>query len=68
MGLDLGYGSRVARRYGEVAERAARFAASPQNRFDLRPSERVGIAARISPDYLELMFGVGHAPTTSSLL
>ena len=37
----LGYGTRIIRRYGEVAERAARFAASLRNRFDLRPGERV---------------------------
>jgi long-chain acyl-CoA synthetase len=57
----LGLGSRVVRRYGEVAGRAARLAASLRHRFALRPGERVAIAAKNSPDYLELMFGIWHA-------
>jgi long-chain acyl-CoA synthetase len=57
----LGYGSRVVRSYDKVAERAARLAASLQNRFDLRPGERVAIVAKNTPDYLELMFGIWHA-------
>jgi len=57
----LGLGSRVVRRYGEVAERAARLAASLRNRLLLRPGERVAIVAKNCPDYLELMFGIWHA-------
>jgi long-chain acyl-CoA synthetase len=57
----LGLGSRVVRRYAEVAGRAARLAASLRHRFALRPGERVAIAAKNSPDYLELMFGIWHA-------
>src|SRR6516225_8730671 len=55
----LGLGSRVVRRYGEVAERAARLAASLRNRLLLQPGERVAIVAKNCPDYLELMFGIG---------
>jgi long-chain acyl-CoA synthetase len=54
-------GSRVVRSYAEVAGRAARLAASLRHRFALRPGERVAIAAKNSPDYLELMFGIWHA-------
>jgi long-chain acyl-CoA synthetase len=57
----LGLGSRVIRRYGEVAERAARLAASLRDRLFLQPGERVAIAAKNCPDYLELMFGIWHA-------
>src|ERR1700745_4033333 len=57
----LGLGSRVIRRYGEVAERAARLAASLRHRFSLQPVDRVAIAAKNCPDYVELMFGIWHA-------
>src|SRR6202040_3986598 len=57
----LGLGSRVIRRYGEVAGRAARLAGSLRDRFLLQPGERVAIAAKNCPDYVELMFGVRHA-------
>jgi long-chain acyl-CoA synthetase len=56
-----GFGSRVLRRYREVAERAATLAASLRERCALRPGERVAIAAKNCPDYLELMFGIWHA-------
>jgi long-chain acyl-CoA synthetase len=57
----LGWGSRVIRRYGDVAGRAARLAASLRSRFSLQPGDRVAIAAKNCPDYVELMFGVWHA-------
>jgi long-chain acyl-CoA synthetase len=57
----LGLGEHVIRRYGEVAGRAARLAASLRERFGLQPGERVAIAAKNCPDYVELMFGVWHA-------
>ncbi|MBO0716172.1 MAG: AMP-binding protein [Rhizobiales bacterium] len=57
----LGLGSRVIRRYGEVAGRAARLAASLRQRFFLQPGERVAIAAKNCPDYVELMFSIWHA-------
>lgn len=57
----LGYGSRVVKRYGEVAERAARFAASLRHRFNLLAGDRIAIASVNSPDYLELIFGIWHA-------
>ena len=57
----LGLGARVIRRYGEVAGRAARLAASLRERFGLQPGERVAIAAKNCTDYVELMFGIWHA-------
>ena len=57
----LGLGSRVIRRYGEVAGRAARLAASLRQRFFLQPGDRVALAAKNCPDYVELMFGIWHA-------
>ena len=46
----LGLGSRVIKRYGEVAGRAARLAASLRHRFLLQPGERVFIATKNCPD------------------
>jgi long-chain acyl-CoA synthetase len=68
----LGFGSRVMRNYREVAGRAARLAASLQRRFGLKPGDRVAIAAKNCPDYVELMFGIWHAglaavPTNAKL-
>jgi long-chain acyl-CoA synthetase len=57
----LGFGTRVFRRYGEVAGRAARLAASLRQKFGLEPGDRVAIAAKNCPDYVELMFGIWHA-------
>jgi long-chain acyl-CoA synthetase len=57
----LGFGSRIVRNYGEVAGRAARLAASLRQDFRLQPGDRVAIAAKNCPDYVELMFGIWHA-------
>src|SRR3974390_2615408 len=57
----LGLGSGVVRRYGEVAERAARLAASLRHRLRLQPGERVAMVGKNCPDYVELMFGIWHA-------
>ena len=56
----LGIGPRVLRNYGEVASRVARLAASLQA-MGLAPGERVAIAAKNSPDYLEVLYAVWHA-------
>jgi long-chain acyl-CoA synthetase len=55
----VGYGARVLKTYGEVAERAARLAGALRRTFE--PGDRVAIIAKNSPDYLELMFGIWHA-------
>jgi long-chain acyl-CoA synthetase len=57
----LGSGARVIRSYGEVAARAAKLAAALRQKFELKPGERVAIAAKNCPDYVELMFGIWHA-------
>src|ERR1700730_12430237 len=57
----LGLGTRVIKNYGAVAARAAKLAASLQQKFGLQPGERVAIAAKNCPDYVELMFGIWHA-------
>ena len=57
----LGLGARVIRRYSEVAGRAAKLAAALRERFGLQAGERVAIAAKNCPDYVELMFGIWHA-------
>src|SRR5688572_18657799 len=56
----LGIGSRVLRTYGETAGRVARLAGALQT-FGLKPGDRVAIAARNSPDYLEMLYAVWHA-------
>src|SRR5262249_23519461 len=57
----LGQGPRVLRNYGETASRVARLAGALRNRFGLLPGDRVAIAARNSPDYLEVMYAIWHA-------
>jgi long-chain acyl-CoA synthetase len=57
----LGYGPRALRNYGEVAGRVARLAGALRNRFGLSPGDRVAIAAKNSPDYLEVLYAVWHA-------
>jgi long-chain acyl-CoA synthetase len=57
----LGYGKKVFRNYNETAGRAARLAASLRQKFELEPGERVAIAAKNCPDYVELLFGIWHA-------
>jgi long-chain acyl-CoA synthetase len=54
-------GTRVVATYGELAERAARLAGSLRERFKLAPGDRVAIAAKNTPDYLALLYGIWHA-------
>ena len=46
-------GTRVVATYGELAGRAARLAGALRERCGLEPGDRVAIAAKNSPDYLE---------------
>ena len=57
----LGFGNNTLRNYRDTAGRAARLAAALRQKFGLQPGERVAIAAKTCPDYLELMFGIWHA-------
>jgi long-chain acyl-CoA synthetase len=56
----LGYGGRALRSYGDVAGRVARLAGALRS-FGLVPGDRVAIAAKNSPDYLEILYAVWHA-------
>jgi long-chain acyl-CoA synthetase len=57
----LGLGPRVIKSYSDVAARAGKLASSLREGFGLQPGERVAIAAKNCPDYVELMFGIWHA-------
>jgi long-chain acyl-CoA synthetase len=57
----VGHGTRVHRTYGDFAGRAARLAGALRTRCGMAPGERVVIAAKNSPDYLELLFAAWHA-------
>jgi len=54
-------GTRVVATYGQLAERAARLAGALRGRCKLAPGDRVAIAAKNTPDYLALLYGVWHA-------
>src|SRR6266403_1589723 len=47
--------------YVEVAERAARLAGALRGSLGLAPGDRVAIAAKNSPDYVEMMYAIWHA-------
>src|ERR1043166_8496748 len=57
----VGHGTRVMMSYGELAERAARLPRPLRDRHGLAPGERVVIAAKNAPEYLEMLYGVWHA-------
>jgi len=57
----VGHGERVVMSYGDLAGRAARLAGALRGRCDLNAGDRVVIAAKNSPDYVVLMYGVWHA-------
>lgn len=54
-------GTRVVASYGELAVRAARLAGALRERLRLSPGDRVAIAAKNTPDYLALLYGIWHA-------
>src|ERR1700730_16231075 len=56
----LGLGTRGIKSYRDVAARASKLAASLRQRLGLQAGERVAIAAKNCPDYVELMFGIWH--------
>jgi long-chain acyl-CoA synthetase len=57
----VGHGTRVVMTYAALAERAARLAGALAGRCGLKPGDRVVIAAKNAPDYLEMLYGVWHA-------
>src|SRR5664279_6556821 len=54
-------GTRVVATYGELAARAACLVGALRDRLKRKPGERVAIAAKNSPDYLALLYGIWHA-------
>ena len=57
----LAVGSLIVRDYSALAARVARLAGALQGTLRLAPGERVAIAARNSPDYLETLYAIWHA-------
>ena len=57
----LAVGSLIVRDYGALAARVARLAGALQGTLRLAPGERVAVAARNSPDYLETLYAIWHA-------
>src|SRR6202040_4480117 len=57
----VGHDTRVTLSYGELAGRAARLAGALTDRHGLKPGDRVAIAAKNAPEYLEMLYGVWHA-------
>jgi long-chain acyl-CoA synthetase len=57
----LGHGTRIVRTYGEAATRAAKLAGALRDRMKLSPGDRVVVAAKNSPDYLEIVYGIWTA-------
>ncbi|MDQ8729468.1 AMP-binding protein [Bradyrhizobium sp. LHD-71] len=57
----IGYGTRVARSYGELSGRAGRLAGALRAQCGLSPGERVAIFAKNSPDYMEALYAIWHA-------
>ena len=54
-------GRRIVATYGELAARAARLAGALRDRLKLKAGDRVAIAAKNSPDYLAVLYGIWHA-------
>jgi long-chain acyl-CoA synthetase len=57
----VGHGARVVKTYGAFAACAARLAGALRGRCGLASGDRVVIAAKNSPDYLDVLYGVWHA-------
>ena len=53
-------GGTTLRTYAGLAERAARLAAALRDRYGLVRGDRVAIAAKNCPEYLEILYGVWH--------
>jgi len=53
--------TKVVATYGQLAERSARLACALREQFRLKPGDRVGVIAKNSHHYLELLYGIWHA-------
>lgn len=56
-----GHGGRVLHDYAGLAGRTARLAGALQTRLGLKPGDRVAIAAKNAPEYLETLYAIWHA-------
>ena len=54
-------GGTVLLSYAQLADRAARIAGALRNRFGLEPGDRVGLALKNCPEFLEALYGCWHA-------
>ena len=54
-------GGAVLLRYGQLADRAARIAGALRDDFGLTPGDRVGLAMKNCPEFLEILYGCWHA-------
>ncbi len=54
-------GAALLWRHGELAERVARLAGALRQDFGLRSGERVGLAVKNCPEFLELLYACWHA-------
>ncbi len=57
----VGSGDQVLHDYAAFAQRTARLAGALRNRFHLNPGDRVVIAAKNCPEYLEILYAIWHA-------
>lgn len=56
----IGLGTSPWANYRQLAHRAACFASGLRDRFGLKPGDRVAIAAKNVPQFLEVLFGIWH--------
>ncbi|MBI3436941.1 MAG: AMP-binding protein [Proteobacteria bacterium] len=57
----LGHGARMVATYAQLARRAGSLAAALRQRLRLVPGDRVAIAARNTPEFIEILYGIWHA-------
>jgi long-chain acyl-CoA synthetase len=57
----VGFGERVLHDYAGFAERTARLAGALTGKFGLKPGDRVVIASKNCPEYLEVLYAIWHA-------
>ena len=65
-------GGTILQTYAQLADRAARIAAALRNTYGLKPGDRVVLAMKNCPEYMEVMYGCWHAgliaePTNAKL-
>jgi long-chain acyl-CoA synthetase len=60
----LAVGKRPVRSYREMASRVSRLASGFQEKFGLKPGERVALAMKNCPEFYEVLFACWHAGLT----